>query len=297
VVYIGLAYNILTPAKGISKASYSIQKGNAAADRILEFLNTKNTLKDLENAISLNSIRRNIVFENVTFSYQDKAVLKDISFEIKKGTVVALVGPSGSGKTTLTNLLNRFYDIDKGYLALDDIPLKKIQKKSLYQLIGMVTQESILFNDSVYNNLLLGKTNATKNEIINAAKAAFAHEFIEALPKGYQTNIGDLGNKLSGGQKQRLTIARALLKDPQLLILDEATSALDTEAEQQVQQALEKLMQNRTCLVISHRLSTIQKADIILVLNRGKIIASGTHQELLVKSKNYKSWVKMQQID
>ena len=297
VVYIGLAYNILTPAKGISKASYSIQKGNAAADRILEFLNTKNTLKDLENAISLNSIRRNIVFENVTFSYQDKAVIKDISFEIKKGTVVALVGPSGSGKTTLTNLLNRFYDIDNGYLALDDIPLKKIQKKSLYQLIGMVTQESILFNDSVYNNLLLGKTNATKNEIINAAKAAFAHEFIEALPKGYQTNIGDLGNKLSGGQKQRLTIARALLKDPQLLILDEATSALDTEAEQQVQQALEKLMQNRTCLVISHRLSTIQKADIILVLNRGKIIASGTHQELLVKSKNYKSWVKMQQID
>jgi subfamily B ATP-binding cassette protein MsbA len=292
-----LAYNILTPAKGISKASYSIQKGNAAAERILEILNAEDSLKEHPSAIPLKKIEKNIVFDRVSFRYEDTPVIKDLSFEIKKGQMVALVGPSGSGKTTLTYLLNRFYDIDQGSLTLDGIAIEKIQKQSLYQHIGMVTQESILFNDSVYNNLLLGKSNATEKEIIVAAKAAYAHDFIEALSKGYHTSIGDLGNKLSGGQKQRLTIARALLKDPQLLILDEATSSLDTEAEQQVQQALEKLMQNRTSLVIAHRLSTIQKADLILVLDQGKIIASGTHQELVKNSKPYKSWVQIQQMN
>lgn len=297
VVYIGLAYNILTPAKGISKASYSIQKGNAAADRILEILNTKNNLEDIKDAVPLKNFKKSIVFDKVFFSYADKPIITNLSFEIKKGEMVAIVGPSGSGKTTLTYLLNRFYDIDKGVLSIDAIPIHKIQKKSLYQNIGMVTQESILFNDSVFNNLLIGNLNASKDDVIEAAKAANAHEFIEELPEAYHTNIGDLGNKLSGGQKQRLTIARALLKDPELLILDEATSALDTEAEQQVQHALEKLMLNRTSLVIAHRLSTIQKADTILVLNQGQIIASGTHKKLLTTNDDYKKWVQIQRMD
>ena len=297
IVYMGLAYNILTPAKSISKASYSIQKGNAAADRILEILNEKDHLEDDKNAQKLSEFKDRIVFDKVSFSYEKNPVLNKISFEIKKGEMVALVGPSGSGKTTITYLLNRFYNVDNGLLTIDDIPINLIQKKSLYKHIGMVTQESILFNDSVYNNLKIGKPNASNDEIENAAIAANADGFIKELPNQYETFIGDLGNKLSGGQKQRLTIARALLKDPALLILDEATSALDTEAEQQVQIALEKLMRNRTSLVIAHRLSTIKKADIILVLDKGKIVASGNHQKLLSSNKQYKNWVQIQRMD
>ena len=297
IVYMGLAYNILTPAKSISKASYSIQKGNAAADRILEILNAKDHLEDDKNAQKLSEFKDRIVFDKVSFSYEKNPVLNKISFEIKKGEMVALVGPSGSGKTTITYLLNRFYNVDNGLLTIDDIPINLIQKKSLYKHIGMVTQESILFNDSVYNNLKIGKPNASNDEIENAAIAANADGFIKELPNQYETFIGDLGNKLSGGQKQRLTVARALLKDPALLILDEATSALDTEAEQQVQIALEKLMRNRTSLVIAHRLSTIKKADIILVLDKGKIVASGNHQKLLSSNKQYKNWVQIQRMD
>ena len=297
IVYMGLAYNILTPAKSISKASYSIQKGNAAADRVLEILNVKDHLEDDKNAQKLSEFKDRIVFDKVSFSYEKNPVLNKISFEIKKGDMVALVGPSGSGKTTLTYLINRFYNVDNGLLTIDDIPINLIQKNSLYKHIGMVTQESILFNDSVYNNLKIGKPNASNDEIENAAIAANAHDFIKELPNQYETVIGDLGNKLSGGQKQRLTIARALLKDPAFLILDEATSALDTEAEQQVQIALEKLMQNRTSLVIAHRLSTIKKADVILVLDKGKIIASGNHQKLLSSNKQYKNWVQIQRMD
>ena len=297
IVYMGLAYNILTPAKSISKASYSIQKGNAAADRVLEILNVKDHLEDDKNAQKLSEFKDRIVFDKVSFSYEKNPVLNKISFEIKKGEMVALVGPSGSGKTTLTYLLNRFYNVDNGLLTIDDIPINLIQKKSLYKHIGMVTQESILFNDSVYNNLKIGKPNASNDEIENAAIAANAHDFIKELPNQYETVIGDLGNKLSGGQKQRLTIARALLKDPAFLILDEATSALDTEAEQQVQIALEKLMQNRTSLVIAHRLSTIKKADVILVLDKGKIVDSGNHQKLLSSNKQYKNWVQIQRMD
>ena len=297
IVYMGLAYNILTPAKSISKASYSIQKGNAAADRVLEILNVKDLLEDDKNAQKLSEFKDRIVFDKVSFSYEKNPVLNKISFEIKKGEMVALVGPSGSGKTTLTYLINRFYNVDNGILTIDDIPINLIQKKSLYKHIGMVTQESILFNDSVYNNLKIGKPDASNDEIENAAIAANAHDFIKELPNQYETVIGDLGNKLSGGQKQRLTIARALLKDPAFLILDEATSALDTEAEQQVQIALEKLMQNRTSLVIAHRLSTIKKADVILVLDKGKIIASGNHQKLLSSNKQYKNWVQIQRMD
>ena len=297
IVYMGLAYNILTPAKSISKASYSIQKGNAAADRILEILNAKDHLEDDKNAQKLSEFKDRIVFDKVSFSYEKNPVLNKISFEIKKGEMVALVGPSGSGKTTITYLLNRFYNVDNGLLTIDDIPINLIQKKSLYKHIGMVTQESILFNDSVYNNLKIGKPNASNDEIENAAIAANADGFIKELPNQYETFIGDLGNKLSGGQKQRLTIARALLKDPALLILDEATSALDTEAEQQVQIALEKLMRNRTSLVIAHRLSTIKKANVILVLDKGKIVASGNHQKLLSSNKQYKNWVQIQRMD
>ena len=297
IVYMGLAYNILTPAKSISKASYSIQKGNAAADRVLEILNVKDLLEDDKNAQKLSEFKDRIVFDKVSFSYEKNPVLNKISFEIKKGEMVALVGPSGSGKTTLTYLINRFYNVDNGILTIDDIPINLIQKKSLYKHIGMVTQESILFNDSVYNNLKIGKPDASNDEIENAAIAANAHDFIKELPNQYETIIGDLGNKLSGGQKQRLTIARALLKDPAFLILDEATSALDTEAEQQVQIALEKLMQNRTSLVIAHRLSTIKKADVILLLDKGKIIASGNHQKLLSSNKQYKNWVQIQRMD
>jgi subfamily B ATP-binding cassette protein MsbA len=297
IVYMGLAYNILTPAKSISKASYSIQKGNAAADRVLEILNVKDHLEDDKNAQKLSEFKDRIVFDKVSFSYEKNPVLNKISFEIKKGEMVALVGPSGSGKTTLTYLINRFYNVDNGIVTIDDIPINLIQKKSLYKHIGMVTQESILFNDSVYNNLKIGKPDASNDEIENAAIAANAHDFIKELPNQYETIIGDLGNKLSGGQKQRLTIARALLKDPAFLILDEATSALDTEAEQQVQIALEKLMQNRTSLVIAHRLSTIKKADVILLLDKGKIIASGNHQKLLSSNKQYKNWVQIQRMD
>ena len=297
IVYIGLAYNILTPAKGISKASYSIQKGNAAADRILEILNAQNKLEDAPDALPLKQFEESIVFDSVSFSYNNTPVIQNLSFEVIKGQMVALVGPSGSGKSTITHLLNRFYDIDEGKLTVDGIPLAKIQKKSWYSQLSLVTQESILFNDSVYNNLILGKPNTSLKEVITAAKAAYAHDFIEALPQGYQTVIGDSGNKLSGGQKQRLTIARALLKNPQLLILDEATSALDTEAEQQVQLALEQLMQKRTSLVIAHRLSTIQKADLILVLDQGEIKASGTHKELIANNKHYKNWVQIQQMN
>ena len=297
LVYIGLAYNILTPAKGMSKSSYSIQKGIAAADRIQEILDLNYVLKDDKNAIPKNKLEKNIVFDKVWFNYENRTVINDLSFEIKKGEVVALIGPSGSGKTTLTHLLNRFYDIDKGDLKIDGIPYKKILLKSLYEMIGTVTQDPILFNDSIYNNILLGKKSAKETEILNASKVANAHEFIKKLPKGYQTNIGELGNKLSGGEKQRITIARALLKDPDLLILDEATSALDSEAEMKVQQALDKLMKNRTSLIIAHKISTIKKADTILILDKGKIINSGKHEELLVKSSYYKSWVKKQQIN
>ena len=296
IVFMGLAYNILTPAKGISKALFSIRKGDAAAARVIEILTTDNPLKDHPKAETKNSFERDIVFENVTFSYGNGPVVKDFSLTIKKGETIALVGHSGSGKTTIANLLNRFYDIDSGALLVDGTQINKIKKESLYGLIGVVTQEAILFNDSVENNLKLGQPNATEEQVITAAKAAYAHQFIQQLPEGYKANIGEGGSKLSGGQKQRLSIARAVLKNPQILILDEATSALDTTSEKSVQQALENLMKERTSLVIAHRLSTIQKADRILVLDKGAIVESGSHDELLKKGKMYKNWVALQKL-
>ena len=294
--YLGLAYNILTPAKGISKAYYSIKKGDAAAMRVLEILEAKDDMEDVDDAIEIKSLEKEIKFDNVSFSYEHNPVLENFSLQIKKGQTVALVGPSGSGKTTLANLLNRFYDVDKGSLTVDGTPIDVVKKKSLYQLTGMVTQDSILFNDSVKNNIALGNPNATLDQIKEAAKIANATEFIEKLEQGYDSIIGEGGNKLSGGQKQRLSIARAILKDPDILILDEATSALDTGSEKMVQQALENLMKNRTSLVIAHRLSTIQKADLIVVLNQGKIVETGTHKELLAKNSVYKKLVELQTI-
>ncbi|MGI9546446.1 MAG: ABC transporter ATP-binding protein [Flavobacteriaceae bacterium] len=296
IAYMGLAYNILTPAKAISKASYGVKKGNAAAERVLEILETPNPIKDAENPIDKMSFDKNIHFNEISFRYEDQWVLKDFDFELYKGKTVALVGQSGSGKSTLANLLARFYDVNEGTLFIDDTNVKKISKKSLRKLIGMVTQDSILFNDTVAWNIGLGKEGASRDEITEAAKVANAHEFIMELPEGYDTNIGDGGNKLSGGQKQRLAIARAVLKDPAILILDEATSALDTESERLVQLALENLMKNRTSVVIAHRLSTIQNADHILVLQKGKIVEEGNHSALMEKKGTYKKLVEMQTI-
>jgi subfamily B ATP-binding cassette protein MsbA len=293
IVYIGLAYNILTPAKAISKAVYGVKKGDAAAERVLEILKTKSPLADKPTAQIKESFNSSISIKNVSFKYQNEFVLKNFSLEIPKGKTVALVGQSGSGKSTIANLLTRFYDVNEGSIEIDGVNIKDITTKSLRDLQGLVSQDSILFNDSVKNNILLG-TQKSEEEIIAAAKIANAFEFINELPNDFDYNIGDSGNKLSGGQKQRLSIARAVLKNPPIMILDEATSALDTESERLVQDALEKMMQNRTSIVIAHRLSTIQKADTIVVLQKGKIIEQGTHNELIENNNVYKKLVEMQ---
>jgi subfamily B ATP-binding cassette protein MsbA len=294
--YIGLFYTIINPVKAITTVNYNIKKGNASAERIFDVLDTENTIKDAVNAKKLEDLSNQLTFTNVSFKYQDDYVLKDFSLDVKKGHTVALVGQSGSGKSTIANLVTRFYDVNDGEISIDGINIKNIKKKSLRGLMGLVTQDSILFNDSVKKNIGLGKENASDAEIIEAAKIANAHEFILDLPEGYETNIGDGGNKLSGGQKQRLSIARAVLKNPPIMILDEATSALDTESERLVQDALEKMMRNRTSLVIAHRLSTIQNADSIIVLNKGEITEQGTHEELMKAGKGYKKLVEMQNL-
>ncbi|MDC9722680.1 MAG: ABC transporter ATP-binding protein [Urechidicola sp.] len=293
IAYMGLAYNILTPAKAISKASYNVKKGNAAAERILEILETKNSQEDIENAIIKKGFDSEIKFENIWFKYEEDYVLKDFSLTIPKGKTVALVGQSGSGKSTIANLITRFYDVNRGKISIDGIDINTLTKKSLREQLGMVTQDAILFHDSIANNIAFGKQ-VSEDEIVKAAKIANAHGFISELPNGYHTNIGDSGNKLSGGQKQRISIARAVLKNPPIMILDEATSALDTESEQLVQKALEKMMENRTSIVIAHRLSTIQKADLILVLRKGEIVEQGKHEELLDLKGDYYKFVNMQ---
>jgi ATP-binding cassette, subfamily B, bacterial MsbA len=292
--YMGLAYNILTPAKGISRSLYNIKKGDAAAQRVLEILEANDDMADDPDAVVIDKLNDKIVFKNISFSYENKIILKDFSLNLKKGQTIALVGASGSGKTTVANLLNRFYDINNGALTIDGIAINKIKKSSLYGLTGMVTQDSILFNDTVKNNISLGNPNASEKEIKEAAKIANAEEFILNLENGYETVIGESGNKLSGGQKQRLSIARAILKNPDVLILDEATSALDTASEKLVQNALEYLMKNRTSLVIAHRLSTIQKADLIVVMNKGEIVETGNHKSLMGIDSTYKKLVDLQ---
>ncbi|KPM33178.1 Xenobiotic-transporting ATPase [Croceitalea dokdonensis DOKDO 023] len=292
--YIGLFYTIINPVKAITTVNYSIKKGNASAERIFEVLETINPITDAPDAVQKNTFDHEISLKNISFKYEDEYVLKDFNLTVKKGHTVALVGQSGSGKSTIANLVTRFYDVNKGEILIDGINIKVVTKKSLRNLMGLVTQDSILFNDTVRNNIGLGKENASDEEIMEAAKIANAHDFIMELPNGYNTNIGDSGNKLSGGQKQRLSIARAVLKNPPIMILDEATSALDTESERLVQDALEKMMQNRTSIVIAHRLSTIQNADNIVVLQKGNIVEQGTHEELMKSANGYKKLVELQ---
>jgi subfamily B ATP-binding cassette protein MsbA len=292
--YILLFYTVLNPIKLITTTFYNIQKGEASAERIMTVLNTENSIKDKSNAVTQEGFKNKIEFKNISFKYKNDYVLKDFSLTIHKGETVALVGQSGSGKSTLANLITRFYDVNKGDIFIDNQNIKDVTKKSLRGLMGIVSQDSILFNDTIANNIKLGNQNATDTAVLEAAKIANADEFIQNLPEKYNTNIGDSGNTLSGGQKQRLSIARAVLKNPPIMILDEATSALDTESEQLVQIALEKMMQNRTSLVIAHRLSTIQKADTIVVLKKGKIVEQGKHHELLAKKGEYFKLVTMQ---
>ncbi|MFM9521650.1 ABC transporter ATP-binding protein [Flavobacterium psychrophilum] len=297
IVYMALAYNILTPAKAISKASYSVKAGMAAAERVLVILEHENPIKSKENAIEKNTFEDKIEIKNINFRYEEENVLKNFTITVPKGKTIALVGQSGSGKSTIANLLTRFYDVNEGNITIDGIDIKDMKLESLRGLMGLVTQDSILFNDTIKNNILLGKENATDEEVIEALKIANAYEFVMNLPNGIETNIGDAGNKLSGGQKQRLSIARAVLKNPPIMILDEATSALDTESEKFVQIALENMMQNRTSIVIAHRLSTIQKADNIIVMKKGEIVEQGTHTELLALNGTYSNLVTMQSFE
>ncbi|MDG2432617.1 ABC transporter ATP-binding protein [Flavobacterium sp.] len=297
IAYMGLAYNILTPAKSISKASYSVKRGNAAAERVLEILDQQNPITSKVDAINKTDFESTISIKNINFKYEEENVLKDFSLEVKKGQTIALVGQSGSGKSTIANLLTRFYDVQEGTVAIDGQNIKDLNLQSLRGLMGLVTQDSILFNDTIKANIALGKLDASDEEIIAALKIANAYEFVKDLPKGIYTNIGDSGNKLSGGQKQRLSIARAVLKNPPIMILDEATSALDTESEKFVQVALENMMQNRTSIVIAHRLSTIQKADVIIVMQKGTIVEKGTHEELIALQGTYNKLVTMQSLE
>jgi subfamily B ATP-binding cassette protein MsbA len=297
IAYMGLAYNILTPAKAISKASYQVKNGLAAAERVFEVLETENTITNKENAVFSTEFKDKISIENINFKYEDEYVLKNFSLTVPKGKTVALVGQSGSGKSTIANLLTRFYDVNEGTIKIDGVDIKDLDIHSLRSLLGLVTQDSILFNDTIKNNITLGKENVTDDDIIEALKIANAYEFVKELPNGIETNIGDAGGKLSGGQKQRLSIARAVLKNPPIMILDEATSALDTESEKFVQIALENMMQNRTSIVIAHRLSTIQKADSIVVMQKGQIVEQGTHTELLAKDGVYAKLVMMQSFE
>ena len=292
--YILIFSQIIPPAKSLTSSYYFIQKGSAAAQRVYEILDTENQISDAVNPKRIKLLNTQIDFKDITFKYDNTEVLKNVNFSIEKGKMIALVGQSGSGKSTLADLLARFYDLEKGKILIDNHEIKSIALTDLRSLMGIVSQESILFNDTIYNNIRLGKLDASKDEIIHAAKVANAHQFILDTKNGYQTNIGDRGNKLSGGQKQRISIARAVLKNPEILILDEATSSLDTESEKLVQNALEKLMEARTSLVIAHRLSTIKNADEIIVLDKGVIVERGTHDDLISKNGPYKKLSNLQ---
>ena len=294
MTYLIIFSQLIPPAKSFSSAYYNIQKGMASIDRINEILDAENPIKEIDNPIELTEFKDKIEYKNVSFKYADEYVLKNINLTVEKGKSVALVGQSGSGKSTLVDLLPRFWDIKEGDILIDGNPIKNIKIYNLRGLMGNVNQEPILFNDTFFNNIAFGVENATEEEVIEAAKVANAHEFIIENPNGYYTNIGDRGNKLSGGQRQRISIARAVLNNPPILILDEATSALDTESERLVQDALFKLMKNRTSIVIAHRLSTIVAADEICVLHKGEIIEQGTHAELLELNGTYRKLHKMQ---
>ncbi len=297
IAFIAIFSQLIPPAKNLTTAYYNIQKGLASSERIYSILDAPVLVKEKENAEPISNFNSAVQYRNVSFAYrkdEEATVLKNIDLEIKRGKTIALVGQSGSGKTTLADMLPRYYDPGNGGIFIDGKDLRDLKLKDLRKLIGVVTQESILFNDTVFNNIAFGSENASMDAVVEAAKVANAHEFIVQLPEGYNTSIGDRGGKLSGGQRQRLSIARAVLKNPPILILDEATSALDTESERLVQDALYKLMQQRTTLVIAHRLSTIVHADEIIVMQKGEIVERGTHQELLAAAGYYKKLYELQ---
>jgi subfamily B ATP-binding cassette protein MsbA len=295
--YILIFSQIIPPVKSLTTSYYYIQKGSAAAERVYEILNTENTIKNINNPKIIFKISDTISFNIKSFKYENNDILKNINFNINKGEKIALVGQSGGGKSTITDLLARFYDVNDGQITIDGINIKDIELENLRSLMGIVSQESILFNDTIFNNIKIGNLEATEKDIITAAKAAYAHDFILNCEDGYNTNIGNSGEKLSGGEKQRISIARAILKNPQILILDEATSSLDSESEKLVQNALTNLMQSRTTLVIAHRLSTIENADLIIVLNNGEITEKGSHKELINKNGDYKKLYNLQSTD
>lgn len=296
IAFILAFWHVTEPAKKFSNAYYNIRKGLAAADRVNEVILEQNTISDAPNAKELKSFRESIKFENVSFAYpeQQSNVLDQINLTVPKGKVIALVGPSGSGKSTLVDMILRYHDVGSGAIKIDGHDIKNVKLFDLRQLFGLVTQEPILFNDTIYNNITFGDVNVTKEQVIQAAKIANAHDFILETEQGYDTNIGDRGTKLSGGQRQRLTIARAILRDPPILILDEATSSLDSKSEKLVQESIQKVMKNRTAIIIAHRLSTIQHADEIIVLKEGRIIEKGSHNDLMTKNGDYEKLVKMQ---
>ena len=298
IYYLILLYTTLQPLKDISKAGYAVQKGLASMERVNKILSAENNIKEVATPKMIDGLNNTIELKNVCFKYEgsDREVLHDINITVKKGQTVALVGQSGSGKSTLVDLVPRYHDITGGELLIDGINVKELSIRSLRSLIGNVNQEAILFNDTVFNNIAFGVENATQEQVEAAARIANAHDFIMEMENGYQTNVGDRGCRLSGGQRQRISIARAILKNPPILILDEATSALDTESERLVQDALEKLMSTRTTIAIAHRLSTIKHADIIYVLHEGKIVEQGTHEELIAKGGYYKKLNDMQSL-
>jgi subfamily B ATP-binding cassette protein MsbA len=294
IVFMGLAYNILTPAKNLSKSFYSIKKGNAAAERVFEIIEYSKEIDDQGRSIDMNEFKDKISFNDLEFSYGESKIIDKLSFTINKGESIALVGSSGSGKTTIANLLNGFFNANSGNIIIDGINITDIRRESLYKNISIVTQESILFNDTIFNNIKIGNLDSNKEDIINAAKEANAHDFIEDQLNGYDTEIGDYGNKLSGGQKQRLTIARAMLKSPSILILDEATSSLDSKSEKKIQDAINKLMYGKTSIIIAHKFSTIKKCDKIILIDKGRIVAQGTHDELINSNSLYKNMNELQ---
>ena len=297
ITFMALSYQILTPAKAISKATYRVRTGNASAQRILEIIDEESPLEDHKKSINKNDFNSSIELKNIDFKYEDDYVLSDFNLTIPKGANVALVGQSGSGKSTIANLISRFYDVNNGSILIDGVDIRNIKKQSLRKLIGLVTQDSILFNDSIKNNVAISDNAISDEEIIEALKVANAWEFVSKLPDGIHTNVGDSGNKLSGGQKQRISIARAVLKNPPIMVLDEATSALDTESEHLVQKALENMMKNRTSIVIAHRLSTIQNVDTIIVMQQGQIIEKGSHEDLIEKKGAYNTLINMQSLN